>query len=115
MEGGQMAVITGSGLKVVGTDPSVGVRLTSVSEPSTTFLIPASQISPNTPKKLQFVLPAGVTEGEWTVEVTTQFATGGHTTKTRAPLNWRPITIGSLPDSGGTESGGEDDGDHQLG
>ena len=116
MEGGQMAVVTGSGLKVVGSDPSVGVRLTSVSEPSTTFLIPASQISPNTPKKLQFVLPAGVTEGEWTVEVTTQFATGGHTTKTPRTFKLeRPITIGSLPDSGGTESGGEDDGDHQLG
>ena len=115
MEGGQMAVVTGSGLKVVGTDPSVGVRLTSVSEPSTTFLIPASQISPNTPKKLQFVLPAGVTEGEWTVEVTTQYSSGRLTKSPRTFKLERPILIGSLPDDGGTDTGGEDDGDHQLG
>lgn len=117
MEGGQMAVVTGSGLKVVGTDPSVGVRLTSVSEPSTTFLIPASQISPNTPKKLQFVLPAGVTEGEWTVEVTTQYSGSNRLTKNpRSFTLERPILIGSLPDDGGgTGSDDEDDGDHQLG
>ena len=58
-----MVVLTGNGLKLVGDDPTVGITLTSVSNPDTTFFIPASRVSPNLPKKLQFVLPAGVTEG----------------------------------------------------
>ena len=118
MEGGKMAVISGSGLKVVGDDPSVGIRLTSADDPDTTFLITAQDIAPNTPKKLQFVLPAGVTEGEWLVEVTTQYSNGSRTTKEPRTFKLeRPIVIGSLPDTGGTDSGSDDeeDGNQQLG
>lgn len=68
MEASEMAVITGEGLKVVGTDASVGVTLTSATDASKSFFIPASKLSPNTPKKLQFVLPAGITEGQWKVK-----------------------------------------------
>ena len=55
----EMVVLTGNGLKLVGDDPAVGITLTSVSSPGTSFFIPASKVSPNLPKKLQFVLPAG--------------------------------------------------------
>ena len=102
MEGGDMAVVTGDGLKLVGDDPAVGITLTSVSNPGTTFFIPPSKVSPNTPKKLQFTLPAGVTEGQWTVKVCTQYAGGGKTL-TKEPRTFtlpHPITIGEASESG---------------
>ncbi len=110
MQPGEMVVITGNKLKVVGDDPEVGVKLTSVAEPSESFLIPASKISPNTPKKLQFVLPADITEGEWTVSVTTKYASSSayQTKQARTFELRRPVYIGTPPDTGG----GEDDDDH---
>lgn len=118
MEPGEMAVITGNGLKVVGSDPLVGVTLTKADAPDTTFFISAAKISPNTPKKLQFSLPAGITEGEWLVKVTTQYA-GSSGTLTKAPRSFelpRPVTVGATISGGGSTGGGnEDDGDHQLG
>lgn len=101
MEGGDMAVVTGDGLKLVGDDPAVGITLTSVSNPGTTFFIPPSKVSPNTPKKLQFTLPAGVTEGQWTVKVCTQYAGGGNITKEpRSFTLSHPITVGETTGSG---------------
>ena len=101
-----MAVITGNGLKLVGKDASVGITLTSVASPSKSFFIPASRVSPNTPKKLQFVLPAGITEGQWTVKVTTQFSTSTyHTKEPRTFELQRPIYIGVAPEGGGSEGG----------
>lgn len=118
MEAGGMAVITGNGLKVVGTDPTVGVTLTSVDNPGTSYFIPASKISPNTPKKLQFVLPAGVTEGAWTVKVTTQYS--GSQFFTKEPRTFtlsRPIYVGIAPEEPGTGSDGGSSGgnDNQEG
>ena len=69
-----MVLIQGMRLAVKGEDPSVGVLFTSVDEPGTTVLVPPADIYPNTPTKLQFNLPAEVTEGEWNVSVTTQGA-----------------------------------------
>ena len=101
MEAGGMAVITGNGLKVVGTDPTVGVTLTKADEP----------------KKLQFILPAGVTEGAWRVSVTTQYTTGNKTT--REPRTFtldRLIYVGeTAPDTPGGDGGGEEDDDNQSG
>ena len=109
MAGGEMAVLTGNGLKLVGDDPSV--TLTSVSDPDTSFFIPPVKVSPNTPKKLQFSLPAGVTEGEWTVQVTTQYSSGS--TLTKEPRTFtlpHPIVVGEV-----TEPGGSDDDDSGQG
>ena len=109
--GGEMAVLTGNGLKLVGDDPSVGITLTSVSDPDTSFFIPPVKVSPNTPKKLQFSLPAGVTEGEWTVQVTTQYSSGS--TLTKEPRTFtlpHPIVVGEV-----TEPGGSDDDDSGQG
>lgn len=115
MAASNMAIITGNGLKLVGTSPEVGIRLTSVDNPDTSFFIPPTQVSPNTPKKLQFVLPAGITEGAWTVEVTTQYSTGNYTTKEPRTFKLtRPIYIGTPPEGeegeegGGNVPGGED-------
>jgi hypothetical protein len=73
---GAMALILGMRLTVKGdrTDET-GVYFTPV-DGTASVRIPAAQLSPNTPKKLQFMLPAGVTPGEWKVKVATQSASG---------------------------------------
>lgn len=107
MEGGSMAVITGNNIKLVGSDPSVGITLTSVANPATSFFIPARKVNPNTPKRLQFILPAGLTEGEWTVKVTTQYASGSKATKEpRSFVLARPVVIGEVTEGGGGSTGG---------
>lgn len=112
MRAGEMAVITGNKLKVVGDDPSVGIHLTSADNPETTFHITAAQIAPNMPKKLQFVLPAGITEGAWQLEVTTQYSGGSHVTKQpRTFTLQRPIYIGTPPTTGGGGDDGDDKGE----
>lgn len=110
MGASEMAVITGNNIKVVGTDPTVGVTLTSVATPSKSFFIVPARISPNTPKMLQFVLPAGITEGQWTVKVTTQYSSGKLTKEPRSFTLARAINIGiaPAPTPGG---GGGSDGD----
>ncbi|WP_455592974.1 DUF4469 domain-containing protein [Bacteroides sp.] len=74
---GDMCILTGKNLKLVGTDPSVGILLTSVANPSKTFFINPDHVSSDEPKKLQFVLPNDMEEGSWTVQVTTQYGSGG--------------------------------------
>ena len=110
MEAGEMAVITGNGLKVVGSDPTVGVTLTKADDPETSFFIPAAKISPNTPKKLQFSLPAGVTEGAWTVTVTTQYSGSQYLTKQPRSFTLpRPVYVGTAPELPDGGDGGTDD------
>lgn len=111
MHPGEMAVVTGNRLKVTGTDPEVGIRLTSVAEPDKTYLIPAARIAPNTPKRLQFVLPADMPEGEWTVSVATQYS--GSQNFTKEPRSFtlgRAVYIGTPPETPGGEGGGEEEG-----
>ena len=58
-----------------------------------------------------------LTEGEWLVKVTTQYA-GSSGTLTKAPRSFelpRPVTIGAVTDGGSTGDDDEDDGNHQLG
>lgn len=117
MGASSMAAITGEGLKTVGSHASVGVTLTSVATPSKSFFIPAARISPNTPKKLQFVLPADITEGQWMVKVTTQYTTSS-SYLTKEPRTFelkRPIYIGVAPDNGGGTGGDGDDNENPLG
>jgi hypothetical protein len=70
---GAMALLQGLRLAVRGTAEKAdetGVYFTSAD--GTEVRIPAGQLSPNLPGKLQFVLPSGVTAGEWRVKVATQ-------------------------------------------
>lgn len=78
---GAMALIQGLRLAVRGDrEDETGVFFTGSG--GETVRIPAAQISPNSPSKLQFVLPAEVTAGEWRVAVATQ-ATGASTVMTK--------------------------------
>ena len=97
---GSMVLIQGMRLSVKGDDPSVGVLFTSVDNPDTTVFVAPSKLSPNTPTKLQFVLPAGVTEGKWYVTVTTQY-TSGTSSLLKSPRSYQfadPITVGVVSD-----------------
>lgn len=73
---GDMCMLTGNNIKLVGTDPSVGILLTSVETPAKTYFIEPNRVSPNEPKRLQFVLPTDIADGAWTVNITTQFGSG---------------------------------------
>jgi hypothetical protein len=72
LDAGAMVLLQGMRLAVKGdrTDET-GVYFTSVDR-TATVRIPAGQLSPNTPSKIQFVLPADVKSGEWWVKVATQ-------------------------------------------
>lgn len=102
---GDMCVLTGRNIKLAGTDPAVGILLTSVDSPSTTFFIKPDRVSPNEPKTLQFVLPTDIAEGAWTVKVTTQYGSGNKlVAKPRSYIMDSPLIIGDDPGTGG---GGE--------
>lgn len=107
IKGGKMAVLNVKNGKIVGDDPSVGITLTSVSNPETSFFIGPDDISPNTPTKLQFILPAGVTDGEWHVKITTQYSSSGQTKAPRSFELARPVNIGST--TAGGDGGGEEE------
>jgi hypothetical protein len=71
---GAMALLQGLRLAVRGTAEKAdetGVYFTSA-DGTVEVRIPAGHLSPNLPKKLQFVLPAEVTAGDWRVKVATQ-------------------------------------------
>ena len=106
LEAGDMCVLTGRNLKLAGTDPSVGILLTSVDNASKTFFIAPSRVSPNEPRRLQFVLPAAMTEGAWTVQVTTQYSSGGRLVTTpRTTMMDAPLIIGEVSEGGGGATG----------
>lgn len=122
---GKNLTLTGRNIKVAGTDPEVGVTFTSVDNPQTTVRVPLEDITVNEPSRLIFVLPATVTDGLWTVSVTTQYSSGGKMTKkARTFVLDTPLGVGSSyvePDEGGTSpqpgggTGGSDDGEGTLG
>lgn len=107
LEAGDMCVLTGRNLKLAGADPAVGILLTSVDAPSTTYFIAPDRVSPNEPKRLQFVLPADMAEGAWTVKVTTQYSNGARLVATpRSFVMDTPLVIGQASGGGGSEGGG---------
>lgn len=69
---GAMVLIQGLRIAVKGDDPSIGVTFTKSGSSSTTVKVGVEKIYPNTPTKLQFILPEEVTEGDWEVSITTQ-------------------------------------------
>ncbi|MDR3328961.1 MAG: DUF4469 domain-containing protein [Prevotellaceae bacterium] len=72
LSAGGMALVQGLRIAVRGDQAeAIGVYFSSVVG-SREVRIPAAQLSPNTPTKLQFVLPPTVTPGEWRLSVRTQ-------------------------------------------
>jgi hypothetical protein len=72
---GAMVLLQGMRLAVRGDKPDeIGVFFTS-EDGVTSVRVPATHLSPNTPKKLQLVLPDKVSAGNWKVKVATQMTT----------------------------------------
>lgn len=95
---GEMVVLTGVRLKIVGSHPDVGIRLTSEVQPDVSYLVTSQHISPNTPKRLQFVLPVDMPAGLWKVEVTTQYTPGRYLAKEpRTAALSSPVYIEAAP------------------
>ena len=70
---GAMVLIRGIRLTVAGEPgDEVGIFFTSTGG-GPAVVVPAEQLSPNTQGKLQFVLPAAVTAGEWSVAVASRY------------------------------------------
>lgn len=78
---GQTCMVGGLNLKLRGTHPDVGITLTSADDGRTVF-IPPTEVMPNEPKTLYFILPPEVTPGLWTLRVSTQGSSKGRTIKT---------------------------------
>ena len=117
---GKNLTLTGRNIKVVGTDPSVGVTLTSVENPDTVIRITPADITINEPTRLIFVLPTTVTDGLWTVSVTTQF--GSNRIMVKKPRTYvldTPLAVGTAyvppTESEGSDTeqpgGGEEEGE----
>lgn len=104
--------VEGDKLKLAGDSPEVGVTLTSVSDPDTSYFIPRNAMLINEPKRLMFLLPAEVNEGSWFITVCTQYSTSGRVVKDpRSYTMDVPFTIGEAstptePDEGGGGSMG---------
>ena len=70
--GGAINII-GSRIKIAGESASNGISLLNQTSGDETK-IPMSAIAINEPSKLVFVLPAGITPGDYKIRITTQFA-----------------------------------------
>lgn len=90
---GGMALIEGMRLSLKGDDASVGILFKKVGGSESILILPG-KVSPNTPTKLQFALPAAVTEGQWKVSVTTQGSSGGKLMKNPRTYEYpNPVTV----------------------
>ena len=78
---GQTCVIKGKGIKVGGPGEDIGVTLRRVDGSSgQTVFFPASQLYPNSPSRVGFVMPASAPDqSEWEVTLCTQLASDGKT------------------------------------
>lgn len=72
LQTGDMVLIEGLRIAVRGEQADrIGVFFVNA-ETAEAVHITANRLSPNTPTKLQFVMPSGVTAGEWRVRIATQ-------------------------------------------
>lgn len=100
--------IKGSNIKVVGTDPSVGITLTD--SKGTVTKVTADMIAVNNPKEVIFLIPAGLEDGEYTLTLTTQYSAGAKLLKEPRSIE-KIIYLGKAPEGGDTGGGSGPDGD----
>lgn len=63
--------LTGRNIKVAGDDPAVGITFSNST--GTTTRVANNMVAVNQPSKLVFVVPASLTDGAYTLTVTTQY------------------------------------------
>ena len=96
---GRAFTLTGSKLKVVGTDPSVGITLKSSSGKETK--VAEDLWVTNDPSKLTFIIPADLADGTYELKITTQFGSNSKTMLKVPRSVMKTIYIGKAPDGGG--------------
>ena len=108
---GYNVFVRGSRLKVAGTDASVGVTLTRGSDSAVIKLEPY-RIVVNNPSEVQLLLPPDLTDGEYTLTLTTQYSNTRVLLKTPRSVSW-PVTVDTAgtPDTPDTPEGGDPDND----
>lgn len=105
VKAGRAFTLHGRNLKVMGDDPSVGISLTD--SDGTVTKIEGDLIIQNDPKKLVFIIPAGLDEGDYELKVVTQYAGGNWKLKTPRTIS-RTLTIGE-PIGDEPVTGGDDE------
>jgi hypothetical protein len=70
---GGMAHIHGSKIKIIGTDPETGLKLTQ-STGGTVWDVPTTAIGINDPSRVSFVVPADLPADEYTLSIVTQYS-----------------------------------------
>lgn len=120
---GYPLTLTGNYLRVEGDDPGVGIFL--VDEDGEETRVDERYIVVNDPKRLSFVVPAGLADGTYTLRVVTQSSSNTNKLLKTPRMAETTVYIGVAPDTGsgtggsttpgGSGTGGNDDGDHQLG
>jgi hypothetical protein len=66
--------LTGNKMKIVGSDPSVGISLIR-QDNGEIITIPSNSILVNAPSKISFILPSTLSAGDYKLQITTQFST----------------------------------------
>lgn len=105
---GRNFTVLGKNIKVAGTDPSVGITLTAAN--GTVTRLDSDMLVVNDPSRLIILLPANLTDGEYTLTVTTQYAAGKNLLKSPRHAT-QTIYIGEAPAGGGGSEGGGSGGD----
>lgn len=101
---GRAFTLTGSKLKVVGTDASVGITLTS--EGGAVTKITEDLFVVNAPSKVTFIIPSDLANGTYQLKLTTQFNRSATMLKTPRSVE-KTIYIGTAPSGGGGSQGGD--------
>jgi hypothetical protein len=92
---GNMLTVYGKNIKVTGDDPSVGIDIIDAKGKVTH--VPAGTIGTNLPSQLTFLVPAGLADGTYTLQVTTQYK-GSSTNFLKEPRSVsQPIYVGTSP------------------
>lgn len=89
---GCVVLIQGMRLALKGEAAGVGILFTKA-DGKTSVFIPAAKVYPNMPGKLQFNLPAEVTEGSWSISITTQANSNGSTLMKEPRTGTYPYTV----------------------
>lgn len=100
---GRAFSLTGSKIKVAGSDEAVGITLTD--SKSVVTKITEDLFVVNNPSKVTFIIPAGLTNGTYVLKLTTQFSGSGALLKTPRSVE-KTIYIGTAPSGGGSQGGG---------
>lgn len=103
---GRNFFVRGAMLKVAGDDETVGVTLTNAAKAVTKLT--DDLITINNPSSLTLLLPVELTEGEYTLTITTQYSSSGTLLKTPRSVS-TPIWIGGKPADGGSDSESPDE------